>query len=136
MDVPDHLGVYVGWRSGHFIFIALTALVAYGFDACWRRGTAGKAAILALAVAVGLVAAPTVLFDLYNTQDVWNRNRGAGFRLTVLLSPTELEASSGSSSSRPPTRSCRSNPPFAAAIRGPTCPRLPSGGCQRACRSA
>ncbi len=92
VDVPDHLGVYVGWRSGHFIFIALTALVAYGLDACWRRGTAARAAILALTVAVGVAAAPTVLFDLYNTQDVWNRNHGAGFRLTVLLSPAEIEA--------------------------------------------
>ncbi len=92
VDVPDHLGVYVGWRSGHFVFIALTALVAFGFEACWRWGVAGQVAIATLAAVVGIVAAPTVLFDLYNTQDVWNRGRGAGFRLTVLLTPAELEA--------------------------------------------
>ena len=29
--------------------------------------------------------------DVYNTQDVWNRAEGPGFRWTVLLSPGELE---------------------------------------------
>jgi hypothetical protein len=42
-------------------------------------------------LAVGVVALPTVVTDLYNTQDVWNRGRGAGFRWTVLLSPGEVE---------------------------------------------
>ena len=31
-----------------------------------------------------------VLIDLYNTQDVWNRAMGPGFRWTVILSPDEV----------------------------------------------
>ncbi len=92
VDVPDHLGVYVAWRAGHFIFMGLAAITAFGLQACWQASVVGRAAIAGLLLAVGVVAAPTVLFDLYNTQDVWNRGRGAAFRWTVLLSPAEIEA--------------------------------------------
>ena len=40
---------------------------------------------------VALVALPTVLIDLYNTQDVWNRAMGPGFRWTVLVTPDEVK---------------------------------------------
>jgi hypothetical protein len=31
-----------------------------------------------------------VVIDIYNTQDVWNRGMGPGFRMTVLLTPQEV----------------------------------------------
>jgi hypothetical protein len=92
VDIPDHLGVYVGWRAGHFLFIGMAVLCAYGIQEWWNRGSFGRFGMTAILVALTATAAPTVLFDLFNTQDVWNRNRGPGFRWTVLLSPAEVEA--------------------------------------------
>jgi hypothetical protein len=91
VDIPDHMGVYVGWRAGHLAFIALTPLCAFGFQEWWRRRGVPRLAIGLGAAAVALAAAPTVAFDLYNTQDVWNRGRGASFRWTVVLSPEEVQ---------------------------------------------
>jgi uncharacterized membrane protein len=34
---------------------------------------------------------PTVLIDIYNAQDVFNRANGPGFKWTVLLTPGEME---------------------------------------------
>jgi uncharacterized membrane protein len=92
VDVVDHQGVYVGWRAGHFIFIASAGLVGYLLEhlsrqAAWvRRGSAAAVAALFLA------AAPTPAIDLYNTQDVTNRALGPGFPWTLMLSPDEIEA--------------------------------------------
>ena len=91
VDVPDHQGVYVGWQAGHFAFIGMAALVACAFDRWWTAGVAPRAVLLVVALGSGALGAPTVLQDLFNTQDVWNRNRGPGFRWTVLLSPGEVE---------------------------------------------
>jgi hypothetical protein len=92
VDIPDHLGVYVGWRAGHFLFIGMAALCAYGIQEWWKSGSTGRLAMTALLATLTVIAAPTVLFDLFNTQDVWNRNQGPGFRWTVLLSPAEVDA--------------------------------------------
>lgn len=92
VDVRDHQDVYVGWRSGHLIFMAGAALTAYVLDAASRsrtlvrRGTATAAVILAAA------AAPTVVIDAFNVQDIDNHDLGPGFHWTLVLSRDELEA--------------------------------------------
>jgi hypothetical protein len=91
VDVPDHQGVYVGWQAGHFAFIGMAALVAYACERWWKAGLVPRAVLLVIALGAGTLGAPTVLQDLFNTQDVWNRNQGPGFRWTVLLSPDEVE---------------------------------------------
>src|SRR5207247_10174419 len=51
-----------------------------------RRATACRPIVVALA------AVPTVIIDLYHTQDICNRAEVPGFRWTVLLSPDEVKA--------------------------------------------
>jgi len=45
-----------------------------------------------IAAAAAVAALPTVIVDLYNSQDVDNRAQGPGFRWTVILSPDEVKA--------------------------------------------
>ncbi len=91
VDVPDHQHVYVGWHVGKIAFVAMTPLCAFALQEWWARGGWMRAQMMLLTVLVALAALPTVLIDLYNTQDVWNRELGPGFRWTVLLSPDEVK---------------------------------------------
>jgi len=92
VDVPDVQNVYAGLNIGKMMFIALAPLCAIAIEGLWsRRGWAGWTG-LAVSALIAIVALPTVLIDVYNTQDIWNRRMGPGFRWTVLLSPGEIEA--------------------------------------------
>ncbi|MEZ5294014.1 MAG: hypothetical protein R2745_23225 [Vicinamibacterales bacterium] len=91
VDVRDHQDVYVGWRVGHVVFIALVPIVALAL-ADLRRQTGVRAALGWTGVAVvGLFAAPMFLIDAFNTQDVTNQEPGPGFRWTMVLTPPEVE---------------------------------------------
>jgi hypothetical protein len=92
VDIPEHDSVYVAWRASHLVFIGFAALVGYAVQEFWRSGGTGRLAFGILTVAGGVIALPTVLIDLYNTQDVANRGMGPGFQWTVVLNPSELEA--------------------------------------------
>lgn len=91
VDVRDHQNVYVGWRAGHLTFMVSGALIGLAFERLasagrWRRlGWSGVLLII-------LASAPTFAIDLYNTQDVTNREMGPGFRWTLVLSRDELDA--------------------------------------------
>jgi hypothetical protein len=91
VDVLDVQGVYAGLNIGKMMFIALTPLCAIAIEALWsQRGWVRWTGTTAIAV-VALAALPTVLIDVYNTQDVWMRQMGPGFRWTVVLNPAEIE---------------------------------------------
>jgi hypothetical protein len=92
VDVPDHQGVYVAWRASHLAFVALAPLCAYALQASRDAGGSVRTTVTAVAVVVAIAALPTVVIDLYNSQDVTNRAQGPGFRWTVLLSPDEVKA--------------------------------------------
>lgn len=92
VDVLDVQNVYAGLNIGKMMFIALTPFVAIaiaGLPGIGRSGT--RWTTTAAAVVVALAAIPTVLIDVFNTQDVSNRLMGPGFRWTVVLSPQELD---------------------------------------------
>jgi hypothetical protein len=91
VDVPDHQHVYVGWHVGKVAFIALATLCAFAFQEAWTLGRWPRTAVVLVTAIIGLLALPTVAIDLYNTQDIWNRAVGPGFRWTVLLSPDEVK---------------------------------------------
>ena len=91
VDVPDHQNVYVGLHVGKLVFIALTPLCGFALQECWARGRVVRWSMSAGAALVAIAALPTVLIDLYNTQDVSNRAMGPGFRWTVVLSPAEMK---------------------------------------------
>jgi hypothetical protein len=92
IDIPEHDSVYVAWRASHIAFIALAPFCAFAFQEWSRSGGAARWASAAIVSLVALAALPTVVIDLYNTQDVWNRRMGPGFQWTVVLSRPELEA--------------------------------------------
>lgn len=91
VDVPDHQNVYVGWHAGKVAFVAFTPLYGFALQEGWTRGGWPRRLLAFLTAGIALAAIPTVLIDLYNTQDVWNRAQGPGFRWTVLISPGEVQ---------------------------------------------
>jgi hypothetical protein len=91
-DVPDMQHVWVGWRAGHLLFIALTVFSAILFTTVQRSHVATRAGVWVLTTALVLAAAPTVAMDVYNAQDITNSAPGPGFPWTLLLSRGEVEA--------------------------------------------
>lgn len=92
VDIPEHDSVYVAWRASHIAFIALAPLCAFAMQEWFSGGRAARWIFAATVAFVALAGLPTVVIDLYNTQDVWNRRMGPGFQWTVVLTPPELEA--------------------------------------------
>jgi hypothetical protein len=90
-DVPDMEGVWVGWRSGHQLLIAFAIAGAATLTAAWRV-TRARPALVGLMALACLPAVPTVAIDVFNAQDIWNRNRGPSFPWTLLITPPEREA--------------------------------------------
>jgi len=91
VDVPDMGGVWVGWRSGHQLLIAFSVIGAALFTAVWSVRSFRWMILVALVLA-GLPAIPTVAIDIYNAQDITNRNPGPNFPWTLVISPPEREA--------------------------------------------
>jgi hypothetical protein len=92
VNVRDHQDVYVGFRAGHFFFMAAAPLTAVVIGVLWRGSPAVRRTAAAAGISLALAAAPTVAIDLYNTQDITNREMGPGFRWTLVLSHDELAA--------------------------------------------
>lgn len=92
VDVRDHQDVYVGWRTGHIVFIALAPAIALLLRHLRQASaTVRRAAGWSIVAIVALGAAPTVLIDAFNTQDVENQTRGPGFDYTLVLTRPEIE---------------------------------------------
>ncbi|MBP7778010.1 MAG: hypothetical protein KA371_12825 [Acidobacteria bacterium] len=91
VDVRDHQDVYVGWRVGHIAFMALIPLMGLAFlGASGLQGARRWGAAAALVLTV-MLAVPTVLIDIFNTQDIVPNDLGPGWRRTEVLTPPELE---------------------------------------------
>ena len=92
INVRDHQDVYVGWRVGHFLFMAAAVVIGVLIERLAASTSAFQPlqwAALALAFLIGL---PTTIIDLYNTQDITNHNEAPGFRWTLVLRPDERQA--------------------------------------------
>jgi hypothetical protein len=92
VNVRDHQYVYVGWRAGHFLFIAFAPLAGYALQRIWQAGGVARATGMTAAALLALAAAPTTVIDLYNTQDIENRSLGPSFRWTTVLTHDEVDA--------------------------------------------
>ncbi len=90
-DVPDEGGVWVGWRSGHLLLIAFSVMGAAVLTRWWQRPRA-RVPLLAALVLLIVPAVPTVAIDVYNAQDISNRERVLSFPWTVIITPQEREA--------------------------------------------
>ena len=102
VDVRDHQYVYVGWRAGHFLFIAFAVLVAYGLQELWRVGGRTRAATVAATAILALLALPTFAIDFYNTQDITNQNPADPYSWTLVLTHDEVAALAWIRGSTPP----------------------------------
>lgn len=92
VDVVDMQGVYVGWRVAHLVFMLTAPLAAWCVQALWNSSRVVRVAGFTSLAAGMLLAIPTLVIDLYNTQDVTNRAAGPGFKWTLVLSPDEQAA--------------------------------------------
>lgn len=101
-DVPDMQHVWVGWRAGHLLFIALTALVGLAFTMLESAPAPARIGALMIVAALTVAALPTVVVDVYNAQDITNRRPGAGFPWTLVLSKSEVDALNWLKASTPP----------------------------------
>ncbi|HXG89012.1 MAG TPA: hypothetical protein VNJ02_11810 [Vicinamibacterales bacterium] len=90
-NVPDSGDVWVGWRSGHLLLIAFATLGGALLQHAWHA-TRWRGALTLLVLLAVVPAVPTVAIDVYNAQDINNRNQGAGFPWTLVITPAEREA--------------------------------------------
>lgn len=113
-DVPDMAGVWVGWRSGHQLLIAFSIIGAAAATAAWRHHRVRLPLATAVALAT-LPAIPTVAIDVYNAQDIDNRNPGPNFPWTLIITPPEREALEWLKRATPPDATVQYEP----QARGP-----------------
>jgi hypothetical protein len=92
VDVRDHQYVYVGWRAGHFLFVALAVLTAYALQELWRRSGRTRVAAALTAAALAILALPTFAIDFYNTQDIGNYDLDNTYSWTLVQSRDEIAA--------------------------------------------
>lgn len=90
-DVPDMGGVWVGWRSGHQLLITFGVVTAAAATAWWQRPWL-RAPLIAVAFLTAIPAVPTVAIDVYNAQDITNREAGPTFPWTLIITPPERQA--------------------------------------------
>jgi hypothetical protein len=102
--------VWVGWRAGQILLIALPALAAIWFAWAFesrKRMALGVATIVVL-FAAGL---PTTAIDAYNAQDVTNREVSAGgFRWTIVVRPAQQRSAAWIRQSTPATAVVQMSP--------------------------
>ncbi len=92
VNVRDHQDVYVGWRVGHFLFMAAAVVVGVLLERLSTSTSAAQPVQWALLVVALLAGLPTTLIDIYNTQDITNHRQAPGFHWTLMLRPDELQA--------------------------------------------
>lgn len=91
INVRDHQDVYVGWRVGHLLFMAATVLAGIVFERLEGTPTPARIAAWVAVAMVTLAGLPTTAIDVYNTQDLSNRNEAPGFRWTLVLTPDDRQ---------------------------------------------
>jgi hypothetical protein len=91
INVRDHQDVYVGWRVGHFLFMAAAVLIGTLFNSLQHtHGNVRRVAFAALVI-VFLAGLPTTAIDVYNTQDITNHSEMPAGHWTLRLHPDDLQ---------------------------------------------
>ena len=91
INVRDHQDVYVGWRVGHFLFMAATVVIAILFERVQVAPAAIRRYAWAAIAVIGLMGLPTTIIDVYNTQDISNFNEAPAGPWTLRLTPDDLQ---------------------------------------------
>ena len=92
VNVLDHQDVYVGWRVGHFMFMAAAVPIGILVERLSASSSAVQPVQWALLVVAFLGGLPTTIIDIYNTQDITNKNMAPSSPWTMFLSRDELDA--------------------------------------------
>jgi hypothetical protein len=91
INVRDHQDVYVGFRVGHFLFMASTVVIGVLFERLHKLPTEYRS-FAWIGVAVVLMAGlPTTVIDIYNTQDITNFGQAPAGRFTLRLTPDDRQ---------------------------------------------
>src|SRR5206468_9098941 len=85
VDVVDHQHAYVGWRAGHFLFIAFAPLIGFAWQELRAGGRGPRIGAVIVTVVLAAAAAPMTIIDLYNAQDTDFRARWPGFHWTDIV---------------------------------------------------
>ena len=91
INVRDHQDVYVGWRVGHFLFMAATVVIAILFERVHAAPRSRRPFAWAAVGVIGLMGLPTTVIDIYNTQDITNFNEAPAGPWTLRLTPDDLQ---------------------------------------------
>jgi hypothetical protein len=91
INVRDHQDVYVGWRVGHFLFMAATVVAGVLFERLHRLPRPVRTVAWSGVVIVLLTGVPTTAIDIYNTQDITNFSEAPAGRWTLRLTPDDLQ---------------------------------------------
>jgi hypothetical protein len=89
VNVKDHQDVYVGWRVGHFLFMASAVVVGILLERIVTSTSGAQPLQLAGVVIALLIGLPTTIIDVYNTQDI--SEHGEPPYWTMMLRPDELQ---------------------------------------------
>jgi hypothetical protein len=90
VNVRDHQDVYVGWRVGHFMFIAAAVVIGMLLEQLAASKSAAQPLQWAAVIVLFLAGLPTTLIDVYNTQDI--SEHGEPPYWTLMLRADELQA--------------------------------------------
>ena len=91
INVRDHQDVYVGWRVGHFLFMAATVVIGVLFDRLHELAAEYRAFAWIGVVLVLMAGLPTTAIDIYNTQDITNFSAAPAGRWTLRLTPDDRQ---------------------------------------------
>src|SRR5688500_20255583 len=70
VNVRDHQDVYVGWRVGHFMFMAATVVIGILFERLHAAPPSLRPFAWAAVAIIGLVGLPTTGIDVYQPLDI------------------------------------------------------------------
>ena len=90
VNVRDHQDVYVGWRVGHFMFMAAAVVTGVLLERIAASSAATQPLQLAIVIMAFAAGLPTTIIDIYNTQDI--SEHGEPPYWTMMLRPDELQA--------------------------------------------
>jgi hypothetical protein len=91
VNVRDHQDVYVGWRVGHFMFMAAAVIIAILFERLQAAPRPWRPVAWSAVAVIGLMGLPTTVIDIYNTQDITNFNEAPAGPWTLRLTPDDLQ---------------------------------------------
>lgn len=92
VNVRDHGNVYTGWRVGHFLFMSAAVVIGVFLERIVTSASALQPVQWTILVVAFLGGLPTTIIDIYNTQDITNFGEAPAGRMTLLLTPDELQA--------------------------------------------